>query len=108
MQDRRLQLGFLGAFAAAHLGRNDRLDRIAAVLKSYRFEKLLAKLEPEGAGRPPFEAIMMFKALLLAQLYNLSDAGLEESLNDRVSFRRFVACWRSCLPSSTSSFRQAV
>jgi len=32
----------------------------------------------------------MFRALLLAQLYDLSDAALEEALNDRVSFRRFV------------------
>jgi IS5 family transposase len=90
MQDRRSQLGFLGAFASANLGRNDRLDRIASIMKPYRFEKLLRKLEPEGAGRPPFDPLVMFKALLLAQLYNLSDAGLEESLNDRVSFRRFV------------------
>ena len=90
MADTREQLGFLGAFAAANLGRNDRLDRIADVLKGYRFEKLLKKLEPEGPGRPPFDAMMMFKALLLAQFYNLSDAGLEEALNDRVSFRRFV------------------
>jgi IS5 family transposase len=33
----------------------------------------------------------MFKALLLAQWYGLSDLGLEEALNDRLSFRRFTA-----------------
>jgi IS5 family transposase len=32
----------------------------------------------------------MFKALLLQSLYGLSDAELEEALNDRLSFRRFV------------------
>jgi IS5 family transposase len=32
----------------------------------------------------------MFKALLLQQWYGLSDAQLEETLNDRVSFRRFL------------------
>lgn len=90
MVDRRSQLGFLGAFAPANFGRNDRLDRIAAVLKPYRFEKLLKKLTPEGAGRPPYDPAVMFRALLLAQLYGLSDAALEEALNDRVSFRRFV------------------
>jgi IS5 family transposase len=66
------------------------LDRIAAVMKPYRFEKLLKRLEPDGPGRPPEEPIMMFRALLLAQLYNLSDPALEDALNDRVSFRRFV------------------
>jgi len=90
MVDRREQLGFLGAFAAANFGRNDRLDRIAEVLKPYRFEKLLKKLGPDGPGRPPYEPSVMFRALLLAQLYDLSDALLEEALNDRVSFRRFV------------------
>jgi len=86
----RDQLGFLGAFAASKLGKNDRLDRIAEATKWYRFEKLLRRLKPEGAGRPPFDPLVMFKALLLQQLYTLSDAGLEEALNDRVSFRRFI------------------
>lgn len=90
MVDRRAQLGFLGAFAPANFGRNDRLDRIAEVLRPYRFEKLLKKLKPDGPGRPPYDPLVMFRALLLAQLYDLSDAALEEALNDRVSFRRFV------------------
>jgi len=86
----RRQLGFVEAFASQRLGRNDRLDRIGSQVKWYRFEKLLRKLAPDGAGRPPYDPLVMFKALLLAQLYNLSDAGLEEALNDRVSFRRFL------------------
>lgn len=90
MAERR-QLGFVEAFASQRLGRNDRLDRISSQVKWYRFEKLLRKLEPDGAGRPPYDPLVMFKALLLAQLYNLSDAGLEEALNDRVSFRRFLS-----------------
>jgi IS5 family transposase len=84
------QGGFVEAFASQRLGRNDRLERIGAEVKWYRFEKLLRKLAPEGAGRPPYPPLLMFKALLLAQLYVLSDAELEEALNDRVSFRRFV------------------
>jgi IS5 family transposase len=36
------------------------------------------------------QALMMLKALLLQQWYGLSDADLEEALNDRMSFRRFV------------------
>ena len=86
----RDQRSFVEAFASRKLGRNDRLDRVAAQVKWYRFEKLLSKLEPEGAGRPPFDPLVMFKALLLQQWYALSDAQLEEALNDRVSFRRFL------------------
>lgn len=86
----RDQLGLAEAFASTKLGRNERLERVAAEVKWYRFEKLLQKLEPEAAGRPPFDPLLMFKALLLQQWYALSDAQLEETLNDRVSFRRFV------------------
>lgn len=86
----RDQRSFVEAFASRKLGRNERLDGVSAQVKWYRFEKLLNKLEPEGAGRPPFAPLLMFKALLLQQWYALSDAQLEEALNDRVSFRRFL------------------
>ena len=84
------QGGFVEAFASQRLGRNVRLERIGAQVKWQPFEKLLGTLVPEGPGRPPYAPLQMFKALLLAQLYGLSDAELEEALNDRVSFRRFV------------------
>ena len=86
----RDQRSFVEAFASTKLGRNDRLERVAVQVKWYRFEKLLQKLEPDAAGRPPFDPLVMFKALLLQQWYVLSDAQLEEVLNDRVSFRRFL------------------
>jgi IS5 family transposase len=90
MVAQRDQLGFVEAFASPKLGRNERLDRVAAQVKWYRFEKLLSRLEPDAAGRPPYDPLLMFKALLLQQWYALSDAELEEALNDRVSFRRFL------------------
>jgi transposase, IS5 family len=86
----RDQKSFIEAFASTKLGRNARLERLAEKVRWYRFEKLLRKLEPESAGRPPYDPLMMFKALLLQQWYALSDAQLEEMLNDRVSFRRFL------------------
>ena len=86
----RDQRSFVEAFASTKLGRNQRLERTASQVKWYRFEKLLHKLEPEAAGRPPIDPLLMFKALLLQQWYALSDAELEDALNDRVSFRRFV------------------
>jgi IS5 family transposase len=86
----RDQAGIAEAFASRRLGQNKALERIGAQVKWYRFEKLLQKLEPEGAGRPPYDPLVMFKALLLAHLYDLSDAELEQALNDRVSFRRFL------------------
>lgn len=84
------QLGFGDGWISSKVGQNATLDRLAGEVKWYRFEKLLARLRPEGAGRPPFEPLMMLKALLLQQWYRLSDAELEEAINDRVSFRKFL------------------
>ncbi len=85
------QFSFVDAFLASGVGRNDRLDRLTALVKWYRFEKILSGLrEVGGPGRPAYPPLAMFKALLLQSLYGLSDAGLEEALADRLSFRRFV------------------
>ena len=84
------QLGFGDGWISPKVGQNAVLERLGREVKWYRFEKLLSRLKPEGAGRPPFEPLMMLKALLLQQWYRLSDAELEEAINDRVSFRKFL------------------
>jgi IS5 family transposase len=84
------QLGFADGWVSPKLGRNASLERLALEVKWYRFEKLLARLRHEGPGRPPFDPLLMLKALLLQQCYALSDADLEEAINDRVSFRKFL------------------
>ena len=84
------QLGFADGWVSPKLGRNASLERLLAEVKWYRFEKLLARLRHEGPGRPPFDPLLMLKALLLQQCYALSDADLEEAINDRVSFRKFL------------------
>ena len=84
------QLGFGDGWISRKVGQNAMLERLAAEVKWYRLEKLVARLRPEGAGRPPFDSLLMLKALLLQQWYGLSDADLEEAINDRVSFRRFL------------------
>jgi transposase len=42
------------------------------------------------AGRKPFDAIVMFKIMILQSLYNLSDDQLEFQIRDRLSFMRFL------------------
>ena len=46
-------------------------------------------------GRPPFGRLMMFKALLIQSLYNLSDDQLEYQIVDRASFKRFLGLKKS-------------
>ena len=54
------------------------------------FERL-PKAEPKGfGGRPAFAPAMMFKALVIANLYQLSDQQLEFQITDRLSFKRFL------------------
>lgn len=84
------QLSFVEALLPGGLKGSNRLDRLDELVKWYRFEKLLARLRDEGPGRAGYRPLLMFKALLLQSLYGLSDAELEEALNDRLSFRRFV------------------
>lgn len=84
------QLSFVEALLPQGLKGSGRLDRLAELVKWYRFERLLAKLRQEGPGRAGYRPVLMFKALLLQSLYGLSDAELEEALCDRLSFRRFV------------------
>ena len=84
------QLSFVEALMPSGWGHNDRLERLAQLVKWYRFEKLLGGLRGEGPGRPGYGPLSMFKALLLQSLYGLSDAELEAALLDRLSFRRFV------------------
>lgn len=41
-------------------------------------------------GRPPFDPVMMFKALILQAQHNLSDARMEFMIRDRLSWMRFL------------------
>jgi IS5 family transposase len=44
----------------------------------------------EKGGRPAWPALTMLKCVMLAKWFGLSDPQLEECLQDRLSFRRFV------------------
>src|SRR4051795_3488723 len=43
-----------------------------------------------AAGRKPWDAIVIFKTLVLQALYNLSDDQIEYQIRDRLSFMRFL------------------
>jgi IS5 family transposase len=68
------------------------LDKIDQFINFKEMEKLLKKKYKKIAsadGRPAYPPLPMFKSLLLQRWYGLSDPGLEEALNDRISFIRF-------------------
>ena len=78
----------LGGPRTSHL--LDRLDAAVPWEKLARPVLRLPEYRNRGAGRPAWPAITMLKCLLLAKWFNLSDPQLEECLQDRLSFRRFV------------------
>jgi IS5 family transposase len=46
-------------------------------------------------GRPAYDRLMLFKALIIQSLYNLSDEQLEYQIIDRMSFKRFLGLKKS-------------
>ena len=73
--------------------KGDPLETLKAVVafESFRAEiEAVVRLAPEerksNAGRKPFDAVMMFKVLVLQTLYNLADEQVEYQIRDRLSF----------------------
>lgn len=85
------QIGFADAFVRPSRA-TATLDKIDKVIN---WEPLRQRMESfyshHGAGRPAFPAVMLLKAVLLQKWYNLSDPAAEEAIEDRQSFRRFLA-----------------
>ncbi len=54
-----------------------------------KLDKLYAKGQSH-TGRPSYEGLLLFKITLLQTWYNRSDYEVEDAVNDRISFSRFV------------------
>lgn len=82
------------------------LDRLSAAVDWERLAAPVRELPEytnDGPGRRPWPATMMLRCLMLAEWFNLSDPQLEESLRDRLSFRRFAGlCVDDATPDETS------
>lgn len=87
MADRQMSLA--EAFLDPRMGRNARLEALDAAIDWTALAALASRVRPGVAGRPPYPALAMLKALYVQSLYDLSDPQLEEALADRLSFRRF-------------------
>jgi IS5 family transposase len=65
------------------------LDKLSELIAWPRIVPLLEPLYQASKGERAWPPLAMFKALLLAVWYDLSDVKLAEALEDRASFRRF-------------------
>ena len=85
---------FFSIGAHARLGKNNHLLKLNELIDWNRIAlklKGLHKNEVNPKGGPiAYDALKMFKAILLGQWHNLSDPALEESLRIRVDFMLFT------------------
>jgi len=73
----------------------DKLEWLDSVLTWNIFLPLLDKAKPdktktEKGGRPPLSNLMMFKVVILQELYNVANDQTEYQINDRLSWKRFL------------------
>jgi transposase, IS5 family len=114
------QLGFydLDKRLEAISAKGDPLEAINAIVpfESFRAEieavvRLAAKERKSNAGRKPFDAVLMFKILVLQALYNLADEQVEYLIRYRLSFMRFLRLGlEDAVPDATTVwlFREAL
>ncbi len=76
-------------FDGERAGRGSSLDRLHALVEWQAVERRLAAVYCAAKGEPAWPPLALFKALLIAVWYDLSDVKLAEALDDRASFRRF-------------------
>ena len=98
--------------------KGDPLQALNALVpfESFRAEieavvRLAAEERKSNAGRKPFDAVMMFKVLVLQTLYNLADEQVEYQIRDRLSFMRFLGLGlEDTVPDATTVwlFREAL
>ena len=93
------QMGFFDV-VERYAGLDAKKDPLLAINASVPWEKFRERLESiwripaekrkSKAGRKPWDAVIMFKVIVLCELYNLSDDQVEYQLRDRLSFVRFL------------------
>src|SRR4029077_2695170 len=93
------QLGFFDADKRLEVlsARGDPLEAIDHLVPWESFRAVIEAvvltpdaLKKSSAGRKPFDAILMFRMLVLQALNNLSDEQVEYQVRDRLSFSRFL------------------
>jgi transposase, IS5 family len=89
-------MGLMGLFSREECygwvdAKGDPLAHLDKIVPWENLRKLLGPITFEHRqGRPPLDALMMVKCLLLQSLYTISDEACEYQINDRLSFKRFL------------------
>jgi IS5 family transposase len=76
-------------FGCGEASRIGSLDALRGLIDWAEIDRHLAPIYAAAKGEPAWPPLSLFKALLLAVWYDLSDVKLAEALDDRASFRCF-------------------
>ena len=84
------QMSLADGLVNQRAGRNDWLGEIDKMIDWPAISVVLSRIYSSDEGRPSYPVLTLVRLLLLQQWYCLSDPGLEEAVDDRLSFRRFA------------------
>ena len=76
-------------FVADPIAHRGSLDRLSGLIDWSLLDRHLSNIYAAAKGEPAWPPLALFRALLLAVWYDLSDVKLSEALEDRASFQRF-------------------
>jgi IS5 family transposase len=85
-------------------GSGSSLDDVSGLLDWMPIEHALLDISNAAKGEAAWPPLMLFKAMLLAVWYDLSDVKLAEALDDRASFRRFCGLSRTEVTPERTAF----
>lgn len=88
---------------------NDPLSKLDAIMDWTPYIAIIDEIRPDktkegNGGRPPIKSEILFKGLLVGEIYNLSDAQLEYQITDRASFGRFCGLKLGGVSPDANSF----
>ncbi|MBO1077047.1 IS5 family transposase [Roseomonas marmotae] len=70
-------------------GSHSSLDELESLIDWHPIATVLGEIHAAAKGEPAWPPLALFKAMLIAVWYDLSDVKLAEALDDLASFRRF-------------------
>jgi IS5 family transposase len=90
---KELTIGFADLAVSRRKIKEDFFNQINILLDWRPIAKVINRHYQKGVsatGRPSYEGLLLFKICLLQTWYGLSDYEVEDQVNDRISFSRFV------------------
>jgi IS5 family transposase len=109
MKHKSNESGFADLLTGRRKIKENFFHQINQLIDWHPIKTIIESVSPKGksnTGRLPYDGLVLFKIELLRVWYNLSDGDVEEQVNDRISFSRFVGIsMENEVPDSTTICR---